>query len=306
MSSNSTLIVLLGPTGVGKTELSLQIAEQFAAPILSCDSRQFYKEMKIGTAAPTQEQLARATHYFIATRSINDEYNAGSYEEDAIRLLEELFQKHKVVLLTGGSMMYIDAVCKGFDDLPAIPSELRSKWNKFYEEQGLEAIQQKLKEADPDYYHEVDICNHKRIIHALEICEIAQMPYSFLRKKQKKQRPFHIVKIGLNRPRAELYERINQRVDQMLNDGLEEEAQKLFEHRHLNALNTVGYKELFSYFCGRITRDEAIALIKQNSRRYAKRQLTWFNRDEAITWFHPEQNNEIIEFLNKKIVNHKS
>ena len=300
-----TLIVLLGPTGVEKTELSLQIAEQFAAPVVSCDSRQFYKEMKIGTAAPTQEQLARVTHYFIATRSIKEEYNAGNYEEDAIRLLEKLFEKHKIVLLTGGSMMYIDAVCKGFDELPAVPAAVRSKWNKIYEEKGLEFIRQKLQEADPDYYSQVDIYNHKRIIHALEICEIAQMPYSHLRKKQEKQRPFNILKIGLNRPRAELYERINRRVDQMIQEGLENEARKLFAYRHLNALNTVGYKELFNYFCGHITHDEAISLIKQDTRRYAKRQLTWFNRDGAITWFHPEQKNEIIDFLKLKVVSFK-
>ena len=297
----SVLIVLLGPTGVGKTELSLRIAERFDAPIVSCDSRQFYREMKIGTAAPSEEQLMRVKHYFIATRSITEEYNAGRYEEDAIQLLDELFRKHKVVLLVGGSMMYIDAVCNGFDALPSIPSEIRQKWNTFYEEYGLEAIRQKLKEVDEAYYYEVDISNYQRIIHALEICETANMPYSQLRKKQKKERTFDIIKVGLNRPRPELYERINRRVDEMIRSGLEEETRKLFPYRQLNALNTVGYKEFFDYFCGMISRDDAINLVKQDSRRYAKRQLTWFNRDKSITWFHPEQEIEIVRFLEKKI-----
>ena len=295
------LIVLLGPTGVGKTELSLRIAERFNAPIVSCDSRQFYREMKIGTAAPSEEQLMRVKHYFIATRSITEEYNAGRYEEDAMQLLGELFQKHKVVLLAGGSMMYLDAVCNGFDALPQIPSEVRRKWIAFYEEHGLDAIRQKLKETDAAYYSEVDVSNSQRIIHALEICEVANMPYSRLRKKQKKERPFSIIKLGLNRPRPELYERINRRVDEMIRDGLEEEARQLFPYKQLNALNTVGYKEFFDYFRGHISRDNAIDLVKQDSRRYAKRQLTWFNRDKEIVWFHPEQEKEIVVFLNTKI-----
>ncbi|NLI71680.1 MAG: tRNA (adenosine(37)-N6)-dimethylallyltransferase MiaA [Bacteroidales bacterium] len=296
-----TLIVILGPTGVGKTNISLQLAEKFACPIVSSDSRQFYRELKIGTAAPTPEELARAKHYFIGTHSIFDEYNAGQYEIDAINLLDELFQKHEAILLVGGSMMYIDAVCKGFDDIPTISPEVRDFWQKVYSEKGLEFIQNELKRLDEKHYQKVDLKNHKRVLHALEVCTMSGKPYSELRTGKRKKRNFNILKIGLNRPRPELYERINLRVDKMVKDGLIEEALQFYPHKHLNALNTVGYKELFAHWDGEYDLEFAINLIKRNSRRYAKRQLTWFNRDKEINWFHPDDEDLIIQFVTKKL-----
>ena len=292
-----TLIVILGPTGVGKTAISLRLAEKFDAPIVSADSRQFYRELKIGTAAPTEDELKRAKHYFIGTHSIFDEYNAGEYEIDAIELLDELFQKHNVVLLVGGSMMYIDAVCKGFDDIPTVDADTREYWQKVYEEKGLEFLQNELKRLDDKHYNEVDLKNPKRVIHALEICSITGKPYSDLRTGEPKKRNFNILKIGLNRPRPELYECINRRVDKMVEDGLIEEAQQFYEHKHLNTLNTVGYKELYGHWDGGYDLDVAINLIKRDSRRYAKRQLTWFNRDKEINWFYPEDEKAIIQFI---------
>lgn len=297
----STLIVILGPTGVGKTDISLRLAEKFECPIVSSDSRQFYRELKIGTAAPTDEELAKAKHYFIGTRSIFDKYNAGQYEIDAINLLDELFQKHKVVLLVGGSMMYIDAVCKGFDDIPSVSAEIRAFWQKEYAEKGLEFIQNELKRLDEKHYHEVDLKNHKRVLHALEVCTMTGKPYSDFRTGKQKKRNFDILKIGLNRPRPELYERINLRVDKMVKDGLIEEARQFYPHKHLNSLNTVGYKELFAYWDGEYDLEFAINLIKRDSRRYAKRQLTWFNRDKEINWFHPDNEDLIVEFITKKL-----
>ena len=296
-----TLIVILGPTGVGKTNISLQLAEKFACPIVSSDSRQFYRELKIGTAAPTPEELTRAKHYFIGTHSIFDEYNAGQYEIDAINLLDELFQKHEAILLVGGSMMYIDAVCKGFDDIPTISPEVRDFWQKVYSEKGLEFIQNELKRLDEKHYQKVDLKNHKRVLHALEVCTMSGKPYSELRTGKRKKRNFNILKIGLNRPRPELYERINLRVDKMVKDGLIEEALQFYPHKHLNALNTVGYKELFAHWDGEYDLEFAINLIKRNSRRYAKRQLTWFNRDKEINWFHPDDEDLIIQFVTKKL-----
>lgn len=296
-----TLIVILGPTGVGKTNISLQLAEKFACPIVSSDSRQFYRELKIGTAAPTPEELTRAKHYFIGTHSIFDAYNAGQYEIDAIDLLDELFQKHEAVLLVGGSMMYIDAVCKGFDDIPTISPEVRDFWQKVYSEKGLEFIQNELKRLDEKHYQKVDLKNHKRVLHALEVCTMSGKPYSELRTGKRKKRNFNILKIGLNRPRPELYERINLRVDKMVKDGLIEEALQFYPHKHLNALNTVGYKELFAHWDGEYDLEFAINLIKRNSRRYAKRQLTWFNRDKEINWFHPDDEDLIIQFVTKKL-----
>lgn len=296
-----TLIVILGPTGVGKTNISLRLAEKFGCPIVSSDSRQFYRELKIGTAAPTDEELKRVKHYFIGTHSIFDEYNAGQYEIDAIKLLDELFQKHDVVLLVGGSMMYIDAVCKGFDDIPSVDAETREFWQKEYAEKGLEFIQNELKRLDEKHYHEVDLKNPKRVIHALEICTMAEKPYSDLRTGERKKRNFDILKIGLNRPRPELYERINLRVDKMVENGLIEEARQYYEFKHLNTLNTVGYKELFTHWDGEFDLNFAINLIKQDSRRYAKRQLTWFNRDDEINWFHPEDENLVIQFIENRL-----
>lgn len=300
-----TLIVLVGPTGVGKTELSFSIAEKYNTPIISSDSRQLYADLKIGTAAPTEEQLRRVKHYFIGTLKLTDYYSAAQYESDVLKLSDELFKQHDVLLMTGGSMMYIDAVCKGIDDIPTVDAETRAQMLQHYEEVGLEEICKELKLLDPEYYSIVDLKNPKRVIHALEICYMTGRTYTSFRTRNIKERPFHILKIGLNREREELYERINKRVDQMINDGLVEEARKVYEFRELNSLNTVGYKELFNYFNGEWTLDFAIEKIKQNSRIYSRKQMTWFKRDSEITWFHPEQKNEIIEFINKKLAEQK-
>ena len=301
MKNNPTLLVLLGPTGVGKTNISLRLAGKYSCPIVSSDSRQFYKELKIGTAAPTDEELKRAKHYFIGSHSIFDEYNAGQYEQDAIQLLDELFQSHKVVLLVGGSMMYIDAICNGMDDIPNVAAETRAYWQKQFADFGLEFIQNELKKLDPKHFAEVDLQNPKRIIHALEICSMTGKPYSDLRTGQKKKRNFNILKIGLNRPRPELYERINSRVDEMIENGLQKEAEEFYKFKDLNALNTVGYKELYEFMDGKWSLDFAINMIKQDSRRYAKRQMTWFNRDKEIHWFQPDNEDEILKFVTEKL-----
>ena len=295
--SNKTLLVILGPTGVGKTNISLRLAMHLGCPIVSSDSRQFYRELKIGTAAPTEDQLRRVTHHFIGSHSIFDEYNAGQYEQDAIRLLDQLFHKQNVVMLVGGSMMYIDAVCNGMDDIPTVDSETRASWQKQYSDCGLEFIQNELKRLDPAHYEQVDLQNPKRIIHALEICTITGKAYTELRTGQRKKRAFNILKIGLNRPRPELYERINTRVEEMMSGGLLHEAEAFYKFKNLNTLNTVGYKELYEYMDGNWTLDYAVNMIKQDSRRYAKRQLTWFNRDKEIHWFHPEEEDQILSFV---------
>lgn len=292
-----TLIVLLGPTGVGKTDLSIEIAKYFGTSIISCDSRQIYKEMYIGTAVPASEQLAAVPHYFIQTLSVEDYYNSWQFEVQALEKIHELFESRDVVVMAGGSMMYIDAVCKGIDDIPTITPELREELMKVYEERGLEYMQELLKELDPVFYEQVDLSNAKRVIHAVEVCRMAGVPYSSLRTNTPKDRGFDIVRIGLNRDKEELYERIDRRVDQMLADGLEAEARSLLPLRRLNALNTVGYKELFDYFEGVTDWEEAIRLIKRNSRRYARKQLSWFRRDEDIRWFHPEARQDIFEYL---------
>jgi len=298
---NKVLVVLLGPTGVGKTEISLRMAEHFNCPIVSSDSRQFYRELKIGTAAPTEFQLKRVKHYFIGSHSIHDEYNAGQYELDVMQLLDALFRQNDVVMLVGGSMMYIDAVCNGIDDMPNIDNETREFWRQQYAENGLGYIQNELKRLDPKHYGEVDLQNYKRVLHALEICSITGKPFSDIRTGIRKERPFNIVKIGLNRPRSELYERINNRVDEMMAEGLLEEARQFYEFRHLNTLNTVGYKELYEYLDGNWPLDFAVNMIRQDSRRYAKRQMTWFNRDKEIHWFHPDMDNAILDYINKVI-----
>lgn len=295
------LLVLLGPTGVGKTEISLNIAEFYGCPIVSSDSRQFYRELKIGTAAPNDDQLSRVKHYLIGSHSIFDEYNAGQYELDVIDLLKNLFLENDVVLLVGGSMMYIDAVCNGIDDIPNVDAKTREFWKREYEEKGLEYIQNELLRLDPKHYQEVDLQNYKRVMHALEICTITGKPYSDVRTGIRKTRDFDIVKIGFNRPRPELYDRINQRVEIMMEEGLLEEAKHFFEFRHLNTLNTVGYKEIYDFLDGKWPLDFAVNMIQQDSRRYAKRQLTWFNRDKEIQWFHPDNENEIFEYLQSKI-----
>lgn len=280
----NTLLVLLGPTGVGKTEWSLRVAEELKTPIISADSRQVYRGLTIGTAAPTDEQRQRVPHYFVGTLSPEDYYSASEFEEDVLALLGRLREEHPVVVMAGGSMMYIDAVCNGIDAIPTIDQELRNDLRQLYRKEGLDPIRRQLKILDPVFYNEVDLKNPKRVIHALEVCLMAGKPYSSLRTNPRKQRPFRIIKVGLTRKREELYHRINRRVDQMVADGLVEEARDLFPLRHLNALNTVGYKELFEYFEGNCTLAFALDKIKQHSRNYARKQLSWFRRDKTIHW----------------------
>lgn len=296
-----TLIVLIGPTGVGKTELSLSIAEHFQTSIISADSRQLYADLKIGTAAPTPQQLSRIPHYFVGTLQLTDYYSAAQYETDVLEKLEELFHTHDTILLTGGSMMYIDAICKGIDDIPTVDSETRGLMLQRYEEEGLEKLCTELKLLDPEYYKIVDLKNPKRVIHALEICYMTGKTYTSFRTSTCKERPFHIIKIGLTRDREELYDRINRRVDMMMNEGLLEEARKVYPFKHLNSLNTVGYKEIFKYLDGEWTLDFAIEKIKQNSRIYSRKQMTWFKRDSDITWFHPDQQQEIMNHIKNLI-----
>lgn len=296
-----TLIVLLGPTGVGKTELSLSIAEAYHTSIVSADSRQLYADIKIGTAAPTAEQLARVPHYFVGMLDLHDYYSAAQYEMEVLKKLEELFRENDVVVLTGGSMMYIDAVCKGIDDIPTVDNETRQLMLERYEQEGLERLCAELKLLDPEYYQIVDLKNHKRVIHALEICYMTGKTFTSFRTQTQKERPFEILKIGLKREREELYERINRRVDIMMEEGLLEEARRVYPFRQLNSLNTVGYKELFNYLDGTWELPFAIEKIKQNSRIYSRKQMTWFKRDQHITWFHPEDTAEIMSFLQKNI-----
>lgn len=297
----NTLIVLIGPTGVGKTELSLSIAEHFHTSILSSDSRQLYADLKIGTAAPTPDQLARVPHHFVGTLKLTDYYSAAQYEADVMKKLEELFSLNEVVVLTGGSMMYVDAICKGIDDIPTIDKETRELMLQKYEEEGLEHLCAELKLLDPEYYQIVDLKNPKRIIHALEICYMTGKSYTSFRTQSTKKRSFRIIKIGLTREREELYERINCRVDEMLNAGLLEEVQAVYPYKELNSLNTVGYKELFKYLDGEWTLEFAIEKIKQNSRIYSRKQMTWFKRDNEIHWFHPEQKEEIMNYINEQL-----
>ena len=300
---NKKLIVLIGPTGVGKTELSIRLAELFDTSIVSADSRQIYADLKIGTAAPTPQQLDRVSHYFIGTLKLTDYYSAAQYEADALQVLNELFKNKDTVILTGGSMMYIDAICKGIDDIPTIDADTRSFMLHKYEAEGLEHLCGELKLLDPEYYKIVDLKNPKRVIHALEVCYMTGKTYTSFRTRQKKERPFNIVKIGLTRDREELYSRINRRVDIMIEEGLLEEVRKVYPYRHLNSLNTVGYKELFNYLNGEWDLSFAIDKIKQNSRIYSRKQMTWFKRDEDIRWFHPEQETEILSYLRQCIVN---
>ena len=296
-----TLVVLLGATGVGKTELSLQLAEKFKSPIVSADSRQFYKELKIGTATPTDVQLQRVAHYFIANKSITDTYSCGQYELDVLALLSNLFLTNNVIFLVGGSMLYIDAVCNGIDDLPTIDPLVREEMQNVYKKHGLEFLRNQLRLVDPVYYAKVDLRNAKRIIHALEIYMMTKRPFSSFHKKKKKERPFRIIKIGLTREREELYNRINARVDEMIANGLEEEARNLFPFRGENALDTVGYKEFFKYFDGEWTKDFAIEKIKQNTRNYAKKQIAWFNKDKTILWFHPSEYSKVEKCLSQML-----
>lgn len=293
------LVIILGPTGVGKTELSLRIAEKLGSPIISADSRQLYKDIPIGTAAPTAEQMKRVKHYMVGTLGLNDYYSASQFEEDVITLLKDLHKDIPAVVMTGGSMMYIDAVTKGIDDIPTVRTDIRQQIWKEYEEKGLVPILEELKHSDPIHFEEVDKNNYKRVIHAVEICRQTGMPYSSFRTKSRKERTFKIIQIGLKRERDELCERINKRVDIMMNDGLLEEARKVYPLRHLNSLNTVGFKELFKYLDGEWTLDFAIEKIKRNSRVYARKQMTWFKRDKGIKWFHPDEETQITDYISQ-------
>lgn len=297
--AKKSLIVLVGPTGVGKTETSLALAEHFHAPILNADSRQIYKGMTVGTAAPTLEERSRAEHHFVQFLNPGDYYSAAQFELDAMALLEDLFQKHDYVLLSGGSMMYIDAVCHGIDDIPTVDDVTRKMMLERYEKEGLEPLVQELRVLDPEYYQIVDLKNPKRVIHALEICYMTGKTYSSFRTNTKKQRPFHIVKVGLRREREVLYDRINRRVTKMIQDGLEEEVKALLPFRNTNSLNTVGYKEMFAYFDGKMSLGEAADKIRQNSRIYSRKQMTWFKRDNQIKWFEPEQLGDIIAYISE-------
>ena len=295
--SNCTLIVITGPTAVGKTQLCLDIARHFDIPIINADSRQIYKELSIGTAKPSAEEQQQVKHYFVGTLSLQDYYSASLFETQVMELLGTLFQQSDYALMAGGSMMYIDAVCDGIDDIPTIDDETRATMKRRLAEEGLPKLCEELQRLDPEYYAIVDRQNPKRVVHALEICTMTGRTYTSFRKRDKKERPFRIVKIGLNREREELYQRINARVDEMMQRGLLKEAENMYPLRHLNALNTVGYKELFEYFNGRWSLDEAVERIKGNTRRYARKQLTWYKKDPQIRWFHPDQKKEIIDYI---------
>lgn len=278
------VLLLLGPTGVGKTDLCLKVAKHFQTQIISADSRQVYRDLKIGTAAPTPEQLEVAKHHLVAMLNVEDYYSASEFEQDALRIIDEIHTENDLAIVTGGSMMYIDAIWKGLDNIPTIDEELRKEVYETYEREGLESIQRRLKLLDPVFYNQVDLKNHKRVIHALEVCLMTGKPYSDLRTNSRKERPFQIIKAGLMRDRENLYERINARVDNMIESGLVGEAEKFYSQKHLNSLNTVGYKEIFNYLDGEWALDFAIEKIKQNTRIYSRKQMTWFKRDEEINW----------------------
>lgn len=298
----NNLIVLIGPTAVGKTETSFAIASYYGCPIISADSRQMYKGMQIGTAMPTQEELERHRHYFVGNLSPGDYYSAARYEEEVMKLLEEEFPHHPTMLLSGGSMMYIDAVCNGIDDIPTVDSETRAMILEKYEREGLDSLAAELRLLDPKYYTEADIKNPKRVMHALEICYMTGKPYSSFRRKEKKERPFNIIKVGLRREREELYDRINRRVDAMIEQGLVEEAKGFMNLKEHNSLNTVGYKEIFKYLDNEWTLPFAIEKIKQNTRIYSRKQTTWYRKDEDIEWFHPNDIGKIIQYIESKRV----
>jgi tRNA dimethylallyltransferase len=297
----NTLFVLLGPTGVGKTELSLEIAEYYNCDIISCDSRQFYHGMSIGTAAPDASQLERVKHHFVQFLPVSDYYSASLYERDVLALLPSLFKKNPFVVMTGGSMLYLDAICKGIDDIPDTDPAVRKKYLEMYEQEGIESLRLALKILDPGHYNKVDLRNPRRIMRALEITESTGKPYSSFLTASHRKRDFRIIKAGINRERSQLFSRINERVDTMVASGLEEEARSLFHLRHLNALKTVGYSEMFSYFSGEITLDKAIEYIKRNTRRYAKKQLTWWSKDSEIHWFEAEQKEKLFQWLDSAL-----
>ena len=291
---------MTGPTAVGKTDLCLDIAKHFDIPIINADSRQIYRELKIGTARPSDDEMQQVKHYFVGTLSLDDYYSASMYEQQVLNLLESLFKQKNYALMSGGSMMYIDAVCNGIDDIPTVDAKTREVLKRRLKEEGLNKLVEELRQLDPEHYEIVDRKNPRRVVHALEICYMTGKTYTSFRKAERKHRPFQIVKIGLNREREELYERINQRVDVMMQNGLLKEVEKMYKKRELNALNTVGYKELFEYFDGHLSLEEAVDRIKCNTRRYARKQLTWFKRDSEIRWFQPDNRKQIIDYILSK------
>lgn len=303
-----TLIVIIGPTGVGKTELCLTIAQHLKTPIINADSRQIFAELPIGTCAPTPEQQATVKHYFVGNHHLQDYYSAAKFEQDALSLLSRLFNgeedgiQHDTALMSGGSMMYIDAVCKGIDNIPTVDDQTRQLMKQRLVTERLEALVNELKQLDPEHWEIVDRNNPRRVIHALEICHMTGRTYTSFRTNSIKQRPFNIIKIGLNRPREVLYERINQRVLDMMARGLEEEARHVYPLRHLNSLNTVGYKELFTYFDGLIPFQEAVRQIQSNTRQYMRKQLTWFKKDESVTWFEPDNIEDILKYIDYNLL----
>lgn len=299
----NSLVVLIGPTAVGKTDASLAIAAYLGCPIISADSRQMYKGMEIGTAMPGKEELTRHKHYFVGQLTPGDYYSAARYEEEVMSLLEKEFPHHPTMLMSGGSMMYIDAVCNGIDDIPTVDDVTRAMVLDKYEREGIEKLSDELRILDPEYYREADIKNPKRVMHALEICYMTGKRYSSFRKRQKKERPFRIIKIGLQRDREELYERINRRVDMMIEQGLIEEVKSFSHLKHHNSLNTVGYKEIFKYLDGEWTLPFAIEKIKQNTRIYSRKQVTWYRKDEDIAWFHPNEIENIIKHIESETAN---
>lgn len=299
----NTLIVITGPTGVGKTAAAIAVAQRLDCEIVNADSRQVYRDIPIGTAAPTASELAQVPHHLVGFKSLDEPYSASQFEHDVLELLPQLWQRSDYAVMCGGSMMYVDAVCNGIDDLPDIAPHLRETVLEQYRLQGLESVLADLERLDPDYYKQVDKKNPRRVIHAVEICRQAGVPYSSLRKGEKKKRPFHIVKLALNTERPALFDRINRRVDAMMEAGLLDEARRVYPLRHLNALNTVGYKELFAYFDGLMPLDVARERIKKNTRVYAKKQLTWLARDPDVTWCRP---GELLEILNDEILDSKS
>lgn len=295
------LVVIAGPTAVGKTSFSIRLAQALDTAILSADSRQLYRQMTIGTAKPNAAELAAAPHHFIDVLDTDTEYSAGQFEREALVLLQQLFTKHKAVIVAGGSGMYVQALCQGLDQMPAVPAEVRQQLNSELEASGLPVLAEELKQRDPQYWQEVDRQNPARIIRALEICRASGKPYSYYRQQQFPSRPFTTIKIGLERPREELYTRIDARMDQMIAEGLFEEAERLYPYRQLNALQTVGYQEIFSYLEGAYDREEAVRLLKRNSRRYAKRQLTWFKKDPEMQWYHPDDFTEVLELITSRM-----
>ncbi len=296
-----TLIVIIGPTGVGKSALCMDVAKHFGVPIINCDSRQMYRELPVGTAAPSAADMQEVKHYFVGNLSIHDYYSASRYEQEVMEIINTETSSNDVFLLSGGSMMYVDAVCNGIDDIPTVREDIRKELLDRYEAEGIDRLRSELKMLDPEYFAIVDLKNPKRILHALEICYQTGKTYTSFRTNTKKERPFRVIKIGLNRDREELYDRINRRVLQMIDDGMVEEARKVYPYRGLNSLNTVGYKELFLYFDGEMTLSEAIEKIQNNTRKYARKQITWYRRDEQIKWFNPEQKDEIIAYLDMAV-----